>query len=70
MKNIQNKISKMDRFNVSAMKKDSQKGAGAVEYALILGVITLLVVGTAGVMEGGLNTFFTEITDLLSSFIG
>ena len=53
MKNT--KLENMDRSIVSKlnsiMKKDAQKGAGAVEYALILGVITLLVVGTAGVMQ-------------------
>ena len=54
----------------SVMKKGAQKGAGAVEYALILGVITLLVVGTAGVMQGPLEGFFNQITTLLTEFIG
>ena len=76
MKNIQNNLNNMDRFIAShvsstmhSMKKDRQKGAGAVEYSLVLGAITLLIVGLAGQMEGPLKTFFTTVTTNIQEFV-
>ncbi len=66
----------MDRFVAShavstmhSMRKDRQKGAGAVEYSLVLGAITLLIVGLAGQMEGPLKTFFETVTTNVQAFV-
>lgn len=77
MINIQNNLKNMDRFVAShaystmySMKEQRQKGAGAVEYSLVLGAITLLIVGLAGTMEGPLKEFFTSVTTEVQKFVG
>ena len=47
----------------------SQLGAGAIEYSLVLGVITLLIVGASTTMKSGLDGFFTQTVDCVSDVI-
>ena len=46
------------------------KGASTVEYALVIGVIVLMIIGAASVMEGPLQNFFKGIIDKIAKFAG
>ena len=45
-----------------------QLGAGAIEYALTLGVLVLLIVGISSKMQPDLDGFFNKTVDCISSF--
>jgi len=47
----------------------NQRGAGAVEYGLIIGVVVLLVVGAAFVMREPLEDFFTQTVAFVTQFL-
>jgi len=56
-----------------SLEKDlngSEKGAGAVEYGLVIAVVVTLVVGVAGVMSDPLQTFFKAAVGKVSEFLG
>jgi len=44
----------------------SEKGQGMVEYALIIGLIAVVLVGTIAALRGGLGNIFQDITDTLT----
>jgi pilus assembly protein Flp/PilA len=51
-----------------ALAKDrlrEEKGATAVEYGLLVGLIAVAIIVTVGLLGGQLNTLFTTITDAL-----
>lgn len=50
--------------NIKAFLKD-EKGASAVEYGLIVGLIAVAVVAVLGTLGGGLNGLFQAISDSL-----
>jgi Flp pilus assembly pilin Flp len=55
--------------NSFASKMKCTKGASTVEYALVIGVIVLIVVGAATVMEGPLKEFFKSVVAKIQGFI-
>lgn len=46
----------------------SRKGQGVVEYALIIAVVAIVVIGGLTVLSGGLNSVMTTITSKLEAF--
>jgi pilus assembly protein Flp/PilA len=42
-----------------------EKGATAVEYGLLVGLIAVAIIVTVGLLGGKLNTLFTTITNKL-----
>ncbi|TFV89537.1 Flp family type IVb pilin [Blastococcus sp. CT_GayMR16] len=51
-----------------ALAKDrmrEEKGATAVEYGLLVGLIAVAIIVTVGILGGQLNGLFTTITDAL-----
>jgi Flp pilus assembly pilin Flp len=59
-----------DAKNVVDRVIDNQRGSGAVEYALIIGVVVVMVVGATAVMEGPLKTFYGDIIDKIRAAFG
>ena len=47
-----------------------EKGATAVEYGLLVGLIAVAIIVTVGVLGGQLNTLFTKITTELGKAVG
>ncbi|WP_109474372.1 Flp family type IVb pilin [Ornithinimicrobium cavernae] len=45
--------------------EDSEKGATAVEYGLMVALIAVAIIGTVTALGGQLNALFTEITAAL-----
>ncbi|MFH1156014.1 MAG: Flp family type IVb pilin [Pseudomonadota bacterium] len=65
-------VGKRELIRQKALEQwNNQRGAGAVEYALIIAVVVTMVVAAANTMEGPLKGFFTqaigELTNWLSS---
>lgn len=48
-------------FTVSDRIKSEEKGASAVEYALLVGLIAIAVVAAVGVFGGKLKTLFDNV---------
>jgi Flp pilus assembly pilin Flp len=48
---------------------DNQRGAGAVEYGLIIAVVVAMVVAAALVMRGPLEGFFNAAVNQISTFM-
>ena len=44
-----------------------EEGATAIEYALIAGIIAVIIIGAFGLLKGGLNDLFTDIAGKLTS---
>lgn len=51
---------------IKAFLKD-ERGASAVEYGLIVGLIAVAIVAVLGTMGGGLNSLFKTISDSLTT---
>jgi pilus assembly protein Flp/PilA len=47
-----------------------EKGATAVEYGLLVGLIAVAIIVTVGILGGQLNTLFTKITEQLKTAVG
>ncbi len=45
-----------------------RKGQGVVEYALIIAIVAIVVIGGLTVLSGGLNSVMTTITTKLEGF--
>ena len=59
----------VNRWRIGNYLKD-QKGAAAVEYALVIAVVVIGVVGAATVMFEPLEEFFEAVVDKIKEFIG
>jgi pilus assembly protein Flp/PilA len=46
-----------------------EKGATAVEYGLLVGLIAVAIIVTVGILGGQLNTLFTKITEQLKTAV-
>jgi len=76
--NIKSKLIELDRLayakvqslSLKATNSDKEKGAGAVEYGLVIAVVVTLVVGVAGVMSEPLEGFFESAVGKVSEFLG
>lgn len=44
-----------------------ERGASAVEYGLIVGLIAVAIVAVLGTMGGGLNKLFSSISDSITT---
>jgi len=75
---ISNKLSNIDRAAYAKMQSlhttqdadDKERGAGAVEYGLVIAIVVTLVVGVAGVMSEPLQEFFEAAVGKVSEFLG
>jgi pilus assembly protein Flp/PilA len=47
-----------------------EKGATAVEYGLLVGLIAVAIIVTVGILGGQLNMLFTKITEQLKTAVG
>jgi pilus assembly protein Flp/PilA len=52
---------------VASHRAREEKGATAVEYGLLVGLIAVAIIVTVGLLGGKLNTLFTSIKDALPS---
>jgi pilus assembly protein Flp/PilA len=50
---------------VAKDRMEEEKGATAVEYGLLVGLIAVAIIVTVGILGGQLNTLFTTITTKL-----
>jgi pilus assembly protein Flp/PilA len=44
-----------------------EEGAAAIEYALIAALIAIAIVVGAGILGGGMNTFFTNLGNYVTN---
>ncbi|HEY8618429.1 Flp family type IVb pilin [Phenylobacterium sp.] len=61
----QTKIGQFKNF-IDELRQD-EEGAAMIEYALILGLVAVFVVGAIITMRGSLNTKFGEINTALNT---
>ena len=52
------------RWFMTSIKRE--RGATAIEYALIIALIAIAIIGTVTILGGQLNTVFTTIKDALT----
>ena len=50
---------------VASHRAREEKGATAVEYGLLVGLIAVAIIVTVGLLGDQLNALFTQITDAL-----
>jgi pilus assembly protein Flp/PilA len=50
---------------VATNRVEEEKGATAVEYGLLVGLIAVAIIVTVGLLGDQLNALFTQITDAL-----
>ena len=55
---------------VATDRAQEEKGATAVEYGLLVGLIAVAIIVTVGLLGGQLNTLFTKITTELKGPAG
>ena len=55
---------------VAKTRMEEEKGATAVEYGLLVGLIAVAIIVTVGILGGQLNTLFTKITEQLKTAVG
>jgi pilus assembly protein Flp/PilA len=55
---------------VAQHRVSEEKGATAVEYGLLVGLIAVAIIVTVGILGGQLNTLFTKITEQLKTAVG
>jgi pilus assembly protein Flp/PilA len=58
-------IEKITYFLIS-----KEKGATAVEYALIVALIAMAIIGAVTALGGGMNTAFTNIKNAITGAVG
>ncbi|HOP48290.1 MAG TPA: Flp family type IVb pilin [Desulfobacteraceae bacterium] len=46
-----------------------ERGAGAVEYALVIAVVVIMVIAAATFMKGPLVNFFNAVVDQVKTFM-
>jgi pilus assembly protein Flp/PilA len=46
-------------------REDSERGATAVEYGLLVALIAVVIIVTVGLLGGKLNAIFTTVKDAL-----
>lgn len=49
-------------------KMESEKGATATEYGLLVGLIALIIVGGVGLFGGALDAFFTGLAGTVNGW--
>ena len=54
---------------VAKTRAEEEKGATAVEYGLLVGLIAVAIIVTVGILGGQLNTLFTKITEQLKTAV-
>ena len=52
-------------MNLAVMYLGNKKGQGMVEYALIIGLVAVVLVVALGVLSGGIGDLFTSIGEAL-----
>ncbi len=57
------------RHVIAGLVKE-ETGAAAAEYALIIGAVSLLIVGGAIILGGGISLFFTNLGNWFTTLAG
>lgn len=52
--------------NLSVRLRRDEKGATAVEYGIMVGLIAVVIIVAVGLLGGSLNDFFTYINEQLA----
>jgi len=52
-------------LNLAVMHLGNKKGQGMVEYALIIGLVAVVLVAALAVLSGGIGDLFTSIGEAL-----
>jgi pilus assembly protein Flp/PilA len=55
---------------VAKTRAEEEKGATAVEYGLLVGLIAVAIIVTVALLGDQLNQLFTKITDELGKAVG
>lgn len=67
---IKSYVGKREDFRQSVDRVlKNERGAGAVEYGLIIAVVVLMVVGATYVMKGPLEDFFNRVVEKIMEFL-
>ena len=53
--------------SVSRRFQDKEKGATAVEYALIIALIAVVIIGTVTLLGGQIQTAFQKVSDAVKA---
>lgn len=56
----------MNLFNYLNELKNDERGQGMVEYALIIALVAILLVGGLTALQGGIGATLTSITNTLT----
>jgi len=63
LKQMFNQMKEVAKYG--AMHVRNEKGQGMVEYALIIGLVAVLLVGALVLLSGGIEGLFDNITGIL-----
>ncbi|WP_336857626.1 Flp family type IVb pilin [Sinomonas albida] len=61
-------VSLMTFWNDITDRSDREKGATATEYALLVGLIALIIVVGVGAFGGALNTWFSSLASTVAKW--
>jgi pilus assembly protein Flp/PilA len=61
-------MSSLIRWFLTSIKRE--RGATAIEYALLVALIAIAIIGTVTLLGQQLNTFFTYVKDQFASIMG
>ncbi len=56
----------MWKYLVAKIRKDDEEGQTLVEYALIIALIAILLIGALGAVQGGIAAAFAQIVAVLT----
>jgi len=65
LKQMFNQLREVAKYGMMHVR--NEKGQGMVEYALIIGLVAVLLVGALVLLSGGVQGLFENITDILGS---
>lgn len=54
-------------YNFFTAPRDEDEGAGMVEYALLVGLIGVMLVGALTVLRGGIGNLFNKASNTLNT---
>jgi len=64
LKQMFNQMKEVTKYGMMHLR--NEKGQGMVEYALIIGLVAVVLVGALMLLSGGIGTTFANIVDALT----